>query len=120
MQLAPPKMGASAGDHLEIARMLLDRGALVNAISASDGTTALILACDTGHKVARLLLERGANVNAARASDGLTPLMAGAIKGYLPLVNYLLSKGANKSSTTAQGRTARYFANNPAVKSALK
>ena len=54
-------MLACQGGHLEVARLLLERGAAVGA-QRRDGVTALMMACMKGHViVTRLLLEKGAD-----------------------------------------------------------
>jgi ankyrin repeat protein len=49
-------------ENAEVAKLLLERGADVNARDLDDGKTALMLVKNT--EVAKLLLERGADVNA--------------------------------------------------------
>jgi len=62
--------------HVKFARMLLERGAAINA-RGSRGMTALHHAVDNGETQAvRLLLEYGADVN-ARDRDGDTPSQLG-------------------------------------------
>ena len=52
---------ACQSGHLEIARLLLQRGALLNSTRALCGKTPLMLAAMKGHvAIVRLLLERGA------------------------------------------------------------
>src|SRR5215468_4698477 len=60
---ATPLMHAAAFGSLEAVRLLLDKGADVNAKNAAGATALMWAATDLG-KV-RLLVERGANVNAA-------------------------------------------------------
>ena len=56
-------MYAAANNHMEVARMLIARGAQVNA-TAQNGTTALMMAAREGHlPMVLLLLEHGADVN---------------------------------------------------------
>jgi len=72
-----PAIGGGTADHLEIARLLLDAGADVNAHKR--GQTALHWAARGGQmEMAELLLSRGANPRAqAWTADGIvTPLMA--------------------------------------------
>jgi len=60
--------------HCNIAELLLDHGADVNAHSDNEGNTPLHLACAWGHcDVARLLLEKGTDVT-NRNNDGCSPL----------------------------------------------
>ena len=66
-------MASSAG-HESVARLLLDKGAKVDAAS-KDGQTPLIVASSAGNEsVARLLLDKGAKVDAA-SKVGQTPLI---------------------------------------------
>ena len=68
-----PLASASAAGQLEIARVLIARGANVNARAASDFTPLHESAASGRMEFAKLLLENGADVN-ARTSDGKTPL----------------------------------------------
>lgn len=76
------------------ARMLLDRGAMVNA-RAKDGATPLHFACFKGRKqghieVARLLLQNGADVN-AKMDNGATPLSVATSRGNTEILNLIKS-----------------------------
>lgn len=68
-----PLASASAAGQLDIARVLIARGANVNARAASDFTPLHESAASGRMEFAKLLLENGADVN-ARTSDGKTPL----------------------------------------------
>jgi hypothetical protein len=81
------------------ARLLLDKGADVNAKGGHYGN-ALQTASLRGHKdVVTLLLDKGANVNAQGGLYG-NALQAAAFGGYKEVVTLLLDKGAN---VNAQG-----------------
>ncbi len=61
MQKVMPLHSAAAGQHLEIARMLLDAGAQIDAVQEG-GFTPLMSAAQNGQvEMVRLLLERGAD-----------------------------------------------------------
>lgn len=61
LQKVTPLHSAAAGQHLEIARMLLEAGAEINAVQEG-GFTPLMSATQNGHvEMVRLLLERGAD-----------------------------------------------------------
>lgn len=84
--------------HAEVARLLLDRGADVNARSQSDrfaraNTPLHAAAANRQVEVARLLVERGADVN-ARDGSGFTPLALAANSRSDHLMLLLLDKGA--------------------------
>ena len=70
-------MLACQGGHLEVVRLLLERGAAVDAKDGDMGETPLMKACYNGHvEAARLLLEKSADVNVADM-HGQTSLMFG-------------------------------------------
>ena len=78
-------------------------------------------------EIVQLLLEQGADVNVALTNTatvttigGYTPLIIASKNGCLPLVNLLLSKGADKSSIMYSGETALSLASTPEIKLALE
>ena len=96
-------MAAHDGD-LDVARLLLDRGADVHAAHPDSGFTALHYAAEGGHvEVARLLLDRGADVGATSSEDngdvfGITsaqPLHIAAFLKHAAAVELLLARGAD-------------------------
>jgi ankyrin repeat protein len=88
-----PLMYAAALGSIDTMRLLLDRGADVNARSAA-GATALMWAAADPAKV-RLLVERGADVKAA-AESGRTALMLAAMSDQSAGgVGLLLERGAD-------------------------
>jgi hypothetical protein len=59
----------------EVAQLLCEHGADVNASSTKDGWTALIWACSMNNvQVAKILIEHKADVNQPGSKDGSTPL----------------------------------------------
>jgi 26S proteasome non-ATPase regulatory subunit 10 len=67
-----PLFDAASRGHVEIAQMLLERGAVIDARD-DDGETSLHMAVEAGRiQVAQLLLKHGADVN-ARDKSGKTP-----------------------------------------------
>jgi ankyrin repeat protein len=114
-----PLLVASEKGYLELARLLLDRGAFVDDAGTNNGLAPLIFASQTGNfEIARLLLDRGANVTTPE-SNGITPLMRACQSGHLAVVQLLLSRGANKD-VVAGGHSAASLAATPEVKHALK
>lgn len=88
--------------HLEVAKLLLAKGADVNA-RAQGGYTPLHVASGNygnGH-VAALLLANGADVNAKDRRG--TPLAAAALAGKLEVVKLLLSQGADPNVVDSNG-----------------
>lgn len=90
-----PLASASAARQLEIARMLIERGADVNARASNDFTPLHESAASGKIDFALLLLEHGANVN-AKTRDGKTPLDYAREGGHDEMVE-LLSKSAGES-----------------------
>ena len=62
-------MMASEGGRLEVVRLLVERGANVNAARKSDGCTAMMWASEKGHlEIAQLLVESPAAESFATGS----------------------------------------------------
>lgn len=105
---ATPLMFAAVKNNVEAARILLDRGAEVDAkgFSSQDGdanSTALILAAEMGSvAVAELLIEKGADVNYVN-SFGRTALFWAYKANKTDMVKLLESKGATKDGKPAAG-----------------
>ena len=100
---------AARNGNIKIVRLLLDKGADVNAKDRS-GKTAMILAAKNGHAdIVRLLLDKGADVN-AKADDDTTALMQAAEKGNVDVVRALLEKGADVNVRRLDGSTALMYA----------
>jgi ankyrin repeat protein len=89
---ATPLMHAAAFGSIETMRLLLDKGADVNARSTA-GATALMWAATDLSKV-RLLIDRGADVNAVSESGRTALMLAAMSEGSGPIVRLLLSHGA--------------------------
>jgi ankyrin repeat protein len=74
--------------------------------TASDGTSALVVAAHSGHgALAAMLLEHGADPNAAGA--GYTALHMAILRKDVPLVKALLAHGANPRQPLLKGTPAR-------------
>lgn len=109
---------------IEVARLLLDKGADINIrvvdYNSTEGWTPLLAAMQKKRwKLARFLVERGADVDAQSVADGeydeamgfgLTPLMHAAKEGDLEMGMMLLHKGARVDKRTVTDRTALSFA----------
>jgi ankyrin repeat domain-containing protein 50 len=77
-----------------VVRLLVDRGADVNA-KDNEGWTALYRAAVGGHEaVVRLLVDRGADVN-AKDNEGWTALYWAAVGGHEAVVRLLVDRGAD-------------------------
>jgi ankyrin repeat protein len=99
---ATPLMNAAAFGSVETIRLLLDKGADVNARSASNATALMWAAADL-EKV-RLLVDKGADVNAV-SELGHTPLILAAMSGHSSeIVRLLLSRHANPKQVAQADR----------------
>ncbi|XP_041363273.1 ankyrin repeat and KH domain-containing protein 1-like [Gigantopelta aegis] len=94
-----PLMEAASGGYVEVGRVLLERGADVNAPPVpSSRDTALTIAADKGHyRFVELLLNRGASVD-VKNKKGNSPLWLACNGGHLDVVQLLVSAGADIDS----------------------
>lgn len=85
-------MAAARGGHLSTARILVDRGANVNATAAGlEITTALGWASEQGHtEMVQLLLSNGISTT---LEDNQVSLRAAAMRGHAAIVGHLLDAG---------------------------
>ncbi|XP_075712484.1 ankyrin repeat and KH domain-containing protein 1 isoform X2 [Rhinoderma darwinii] len=91
-----PLMEAASGGYAEVGRVLLDKGADVNAPPVpSSRDTALTIAADKGHyKFCELLINRGSNID-VRNKKGNTPMWLAANGGHFDIVQLLVHAGAD-------------------------
>ncbi|XP_060035411.1 ankyrin repeat and KH domain-containing protein 1 isoform X2 [Erinaceus europaeus] len=91
-----PLMEAASGGYAEVGRVLLDKGADVNAPPVpSSRDTALTIAADKGHyKFCELLISRGAHID-VRNKKGNTPLWLASNGGHFDVVQLLVQAGAD-------------------------
>jgi Ankyrin repeats (3 copies)/Ankyrin repeats (many copies) len=107
-----PLHKAAASGSTDVAKLLLDHGAKVDARDFL-GATPLSWAATGGHKnVATLLLARGALVNARTRADETsvhpaaeTPLHLAAASGNKEMVALLLARGADVNARNGDGQT---------------
>lgn len=94
-----PLMEAASGGYVEVGRVLLDKGADVNAPPVpSSRDTGLTIAADKGHcRFVELLLNRGAQVE-VKNKKGNSPLWLAANGGHLNVVELLFNAGADIDS----------------------
>ncbi|UKZ49434.1 hypothetical protein TrVGV298_003681 [Trichoderma virens] len=97
-------MVASHYGHRGVVKLLLEKGANVNAQDGG-GWTPLSWAADGGHEaVVKLLLKKGAKVD-AQDRYGQTPLRQAADGRHEAVIKLLLEKGANVNAQDSGGRT---------------
>jgi len=104
-------VGGTFGPHPEVAKMLVDHGADVNARKNS-GETVLCYALEMGRargpkniEAIEVLLKAGADVNAPENSMGWTPLHIAAANGYGEAAKLLIKYGADCEKKNASGQT---------------
>ena len=99
-----PLLRAARKARLEAGRILLNRGANIDA-RGRFGHTALACAAIEGHvEFARMLLERGATID-TRDHDDWTPLHFAANNGRTRVAQLLLAHGADVDARTEHGNT---------------
>lgn len=95
---------AAQQGHADVVRMLLMRGASIDATDNVDRRTPLLQAAQEGHtEVVRALLEHGADIEARNASNGATPLFVASARGHAEVVKLLLDAGADVTATATAG-----------------
>lgn len=91
--LVMPLHSAAAGQHLEIARALLEQGANPNLRQAGDFTPMHSAAQNGQLEMIQLLLEFSADLN-VKTAEGQTPLKLAQAKGHTKAVEMLREHGA--------------------------
>lgn len=102
---------AAFNDDLDIAKLLIESGANVKAVTRIGGITPLYMAARNGSApMIELLLKAGADANST-TETGTTALMMAASSGNGDAVKVLLDQGANPNAKdAAHGQTALMFA----------
>ncbi len=102
--------GAAVCDMPEVAELLVERGADVNAKDPETGYTPLHWAASQGNtKVAETLIAKGADVKAVD-NLGRTPLHAAAASNYPDVVALLIEKDADIDARDRFGNTPLHLA----------
>jgi ankyrin repeat protein len=104
-----PLMFAAYDNNADMVRLLLDRGADVNARNIY-GWSILTVTARVGHlEIVQELIDRGAELN-IKNEDGMTALMWAANEGHIDVVNALLDAGANPDIRSKSRDTAMKYA----------
>ena len=89
-------------NRVDVARLLLDRGAAIDEANAWTNN-ALHIACLRNHvEIATLLLDRGADVD-TKSSTGDTPLHLATLFGHVSVVRLLLDRGCAIPAAVPRG-----------------
>jgi ankyrin repeat protein len=101
-----PLMIAAYDGSTEIAQLLIEKGAELNAKGGPDmDMTPLIYAVSQdSFDMVKLLIEKGANVN-VKTRYGWTPLFFAASRGRVDIAKLLIEKGANVNVKLPTGET---------------
>lgn len=120
---------AEGQDLLALAVLHEDEGALTQLLDAgickvnsvvSKNKMAIHLAAASGSvHITRLLLEKGADINARGGFYEFTPLHYATYQGFEELVQFLVSKSADKGVLDTDGKTAYELAETEALRRAL-
>jgi ankyrin repeat protein len=108
-------MRAARRAHVDLVRLLLDRGAEINFASASGATALWIAARNDREEVVSLLLRSGADAS-RRLNHGTTALGSACVFGYVTVVQRLLqhtrahTRGRVLGNRDDGGRTALWLA----------
>jgi len=98
---------AAHNNRLQIAHLLLDRGAAVNAkVINSDNRTPLHEAAAIGSVgLVQLLLDRGADISAVTSDENQTPLHWAEKEGQMRTAELLIRSGADTTARDTNGKT---------------
>lgn len=99
-------MLASYNGHAELTRLLLTHGADPELANLRNQTPLAGAAFKGFTDIAQILIDQGAAEVNAVTPDGKTPLMFAAMFNQIEILELLLSKGADPTSTTEDGMTA--------------
>ncbi|XP_068424713.1 ankyrin-3-like isoform X22 [Clinocottus analis] len=95
--------------NINVATLLLNRGAAVDFMARNDITPLHVASKRGNSNMVKLLLDRGSKID-AKTKDGLTPLHCGARSGHEQVVEILLDRGAPFLSKTKNGLSPLHMA----------
>ncbi|XP_056651782.1 ankyrin-3 isoform X2 [Monodelphis domestica] len=95
--------------NINVATLLLNRGAAVDFTARNDITPLHVASKRGNANMVKLLLDRGAKID-AKTRDGLTPLHCGARSGHEQVVEMLLDRAAPILSKTKNGLSPLHMA----------
>ena len=99
-------MTAAGGGKIDTVKLLVARGAAVNATNCEGGTALLVAIDQQQDEVVEFLLANGASPNAKLSTPpGLTALCMAAQRGYLRILKALLNAGADANGRAGDGST---------------
>jgi ankyrin repeat protein len=106
-----PLMAAAAFGSLEVAELLIARGADPMAQDSQNADTPLHFAALAGRiEMAKLLLAHGAAIDAGSSPSEATPLHYAAVYGQMKMIAFLIENGADPDVRDTQGLTPFQYA----------
>ncbi len=99
-------MMAANGGNVKVARLLIEKGADVNAEDESTSTALMMAANNDKTDVARLLIEKGADVNKRTIIGGTALMYANSTE----MAKLLIDKGADVNARNNEGKTVLNYA----------
>lgn len=103
-------ISASAHSKIEIAKVLLTRGADPNGPGKDQSTPLQVAAYHGNVEILQMLIAAGAQPNIAESRYGYTPLAYASMKGHIEVVRLLLAAGADVNQSIYDGRTPMQLA----------
>lgn len=107
-----PLVAAAEAGRVEVAELLLQSGAHINATDRTKSrSTPIIIASAAGQtEVVRLLLAKGAEKNARDAKTGMNALLSASMRGSRDVAKLLLDGGVRVDDADNDGRTPLMWA----------
>jgi ankyrin repeat protein/L-ascorbate metabolism protein UlaG (beta-lactamase superfamily) len=100
----PPLHLAAAGGHLDVIKLLVDKGACVH-LGDRENSTALDVAAQRGfEEIVAFLIDKGTDITRADA-NGMTCLHFAVFGGHEDIARMLIDKGADLEARTINGET---------------
>jgi ankyrin repeat protein len=104
-----PLLEAAGQGHLEIASLLIGRGAEIDYVGMGEGSPLMLVAFMGQTDFLRLFLEAGANPNVALPTGGETALHMAAVASRTEAARLLLDAGANPNLHVKSGMGTSMF-----------
>ncbi|CAH1396720.1 unnamed protein product [Nezara viridula] len=102
--LSTPLHEAVIGDHIDLVKYLIAKGADLNAMDEMKRTPLHWAVFYNYEDLVFVLISKGAGLN-RKDCDGLSPLHISALKGYKKVTDMLIKYGAFKNSRSKKGHT---------------
>ncbi len=102
--------------NLELVKILVEKGANVNATTPWGATPLMVAAQSEDRRaaeIARYLIRRDARISAKDRRFGRTPLMWAYMRGNQETAHLLIQHGADEDAVDKAGKTARHYAEQP-------